>query len=181
MPLTQDERRALVELARQAVAAHVRRLPAPRADDATGVLAERRGCFVTLTRGEALRGCIGTFTPRLPLARQIIEMGQAAAQDPRFFTDPILPDELDALTVEVSVLSPLERTDHPADLEVGVHGIYIVQGRRSGCFLPEVASEQGWTAEQFLSYCCAHKAGLSPDAWRDRDCAVYLFTSEKFS
>jgi AmmeMemoRadiSam system protein A len=107
--------------------------------------------------------------------------GRAAARDPRFTLDPITPDELDELTVEISVLSPLEPTDEPEKLNVGEHGIYIVSGRRAGCFLPEVATQMGWSPEQFLSQCCASKAGLPGDAWRHPDTTVYLFTSEKFS
>jgi AMMECR1 domain-containing protein len=56
-----------------------------------------------------------------------------------------------------------------------------MHGGQSGCFLPEVATDQGWGVEEFLSYCCAHKAGLPADAWKQPGTDVYLFTSEKFS
>ena len=95
--------------------------------------------------------------------------------------NPITPAELDELTVEVSVLSPLKPTSRPEELEIGRHGVYITCGYRSGCFLPEVATDQGWDAAEFLSYCCSHKAGLPADAWRMAEAKVYLFTSEKFS
>lgn len=180
MAISADERAKLVALAKEAVAAAVRGEPFPRVKDASGVLAETRGCFVTLTNQDQLRGCIGTFHPSLPLGRMIVEMGQSAAHDPRFTMDPITPEELPELTIEVSVLSPLTKTNDPAGLTVGVHGIYIICGGRSGCFLPEVATDQGWDAEEFLSYCCSHKAGLPADAWRYADAEVYLFTSEKF-
>jgi len=180
MTIPADERARLLSLARSAVAAAVCGEPRPSVDDPGGVLGERRGCFVTLTNAGRLRGCIGTFQPAKPLGEMIVEMGQAAAGDPRFVTDPITPAELDQLTVQVSVLSPLTPTDQPANLTVGQHGIYVVSGHRSGCFLPEVATDQGWTAEQFLTYCCATKAGLPPDAWKDPATTVYLFTSEKF-
>jgi len=80
----------------------------------------------------------------------------------------------------ISVLSPMQRTKDPLSLELGVHGILIQRGGRSGCFLPQVAPEQQWTKEQFLSYCCSHKAGLSPDAWNDPATEVYLFSAEVF-
>ena len=155
-------------------------MPRPKAGSANGVLSERRGCFVTLTNAGRLRGCIGTFQPRDPLAAILVEMGAAAARDPRFVMDPITADELNHLTVEVSILSALAETFEPAKLEVGTHGIYIVRPPHSGCFLPEVATDQGWSAEQFLSECCVGKAGLGPNAWRDGATKVYLFTSEKF-
>ena len=60
-------------------------------------------------------------------------------------------------------------------------GIYITNGKTSGCFLPQVATETGWNEEDFLSFCCDHKAGLAPDAWKtDPDVEVYLFTAEVF-
>jgi AmmeMemoRadiSam system protein A len=178
--IPQDQREALLDLARQGVEARVLQKPPEIPSDPQGALKEKRGCFVTLTNEGNLRGCIGTFMPQFSLARQIVEMGQAAAQDPRFVMDPVTPDELDRITIEVSVLSPLEKTETPEKLLPGKHGIYVVQGARSGCFLPEVATDQDWNAEEFLSYCCAHKAGLPPDAWREAHTQVYLFTSEKF-
>ena len=180
MSISAEDRATLVSLARSAVEAQVTNRPGPSVTAPEGLLAETRGCFVTLTNNGRLRGCIGTFQPGRPLAEVIPEMGAAAAQDPRFVLDPIVPAELPELTVEVSVLSPLVPTDQPEKLEVGVHGIYVVCGARSGCFLPEVASEQGWDAVEFLSQCCMGKAGLPADAWRDPKTIVYLFTSEKF-
>jgi uncharacterized protein (TIGR00296 family) len=65
-------------------------------------------------------------------------------------------------------------------LRLGVDGIYIKSGSLSGCFLPQVATETGWNKEEFLSYCCSHKAGLPADAWKQPDTEVYLFTAEVF-
>jgi AmmeMemoRadiSam system protein A len=140
----------------------------------------KRGCFVTLTHQGHLRGCIGTFHPHLPLAAQIIEMGQAAAQDSRFVFEPITPDEVARLTVGVSVLSELVPIASPLDIELGVHGIYISRGYSAACFLPEVATETGWTKEEFLSHCC-EKGGMSPETWREPKTKVLTFTSEKFA
>ena len=181
MTISADDRARLLSLARFAVAAAVCGQPRPRVDDSTGILGEQRGCFVTITNAGRLRGCIGTFQPRETLGEMIVEMGQAAVNDdPRFTADPITPDELDRLTIQVSVLSPLTPTDEPEKLTVGTHGIYIVRGHRSGCFLPEVATDQDWSAEEFLTHCCTGKAMLPPEAWKDPATTVYLFTSEKF-
>lgn len=181
MDQTTDPKRQLLTLARNAVEAEITGKPQPSTVGDAPILDDERGCFVTLTNRGRLRGCIGVFTPRGPLRDMIVEMGKAAARDPRFVTNPITPPELPDLTVEVSILSPLKKTSAPEQLRVGRDGIYIACGRRSGCFLPEVATDQGWSAVEFLSYCCAHKAGLPPDAWKYADCDVYLFTSEKFS
>jgi len=180
MAISAEDRARLVQLARASVEARVRGQRPPHAEPLTGLLAERRGCFVTLTNAGQLRGCIGTFHPSAPLGKMIVEMGAAAAQDPRFVFNAITPSELPQLTVEVSVLSELTETKEPEKLRVGTDGIYIVCGGRSGCFLPEVATDQGWDAQQFLSHCCAGKAALPADAWRYADTKVYLFTSEKF-
>ena len=180
MAISTQDRAKLVTLAREAVAAEATSSPPPTCEDSSGLLSEMRGCFVTLTNQGQLRGCIGTFQPQMPLGQMIVEMGQSAARDPRFVMHPITRAELDELTVEVSVLSPLEETAEPEKLQIGRHGIYIVSGYSAGCFLPEVATDQGWTVEEFLSHCCSGKAGMSSDAWRHPDTKVYLFTSEKF-
>ena len=181
MTISDENRKTLLELAREAIRATVTGSPQPVLPESKGILSERRGCFVTLTNRGRLRGCIGTFHPQKPLAEQIVEMAQAAARDPRFTLDPITPGEVGSLTIQVSVLSELTPLENPLDIELGVHGIYIVRGPASGCFLPEVATETGWTKEQFLSQCCSGKAGMDPDAWRDGSAKVYTFPSEKFS
>jgi AmmeMemoRadiSam system protein A len=109
-------------------------------------------------------------------------MAQASATgDPRFFANPITAHEFNLLDIEISVLSPLQKTDNPLSLRLGIDGIYIKKGYHSGCFLPQVATETGWNKQQFLSFCCSHKAGLSPNAWKDKDTDVFLFTAEIFS
>ena len=183
MAISDEDRQTLLGLARQSVAATVGGGEPPSVPAERGILGERRGCFVTLTNGGRLRGCIGTFAPAKPLAEQIIEMAAAAARDPRFiYRDPLTAEELAQLTVQVSVLSELEPIADPLDIELGVHGIYVTgPGGASGCFLPEVATETGWSREEFLSQCCGGKAGMSPDAWRDGTTKVLVFTSEKFA
>ena len=183
MPISTEDRAGLITLARTSVASAVTGDEPPQIDTKTsgGILDERRGCFVTLKNSGRLRGCIGTFIPGTILGQTIVQMARAAAtQDSRFFSDPITPAELEQLSVEVSILSPLAQTDDPAGLEIGKHGIYVVSGGQSGCFLPEVAVEMNWSAEQFLDHCCTGKAGMATGAWRQAETKVFLFTSEKF-
>jgi uncharacterized protein (TIGR00296 family) len=85
------------------------------------------------------------------------------------------------LEIDISVLSPLQKIDDPLDFELGTHGIHIRKGSSNGCFLPQVATETGWTKEEFLSKCCSMKAGLSPDAWKEKNIEIYIFTSESIS
>jgi len=175
------QKQTLLKVARDTVEAVIKggATPKPESDDPQ--LNAHCGCFVTLKNKGRLRGCIGRFISDIPLIELVVEMAKAsAAGDMRFFADPITAGELEQLDVEISVLSPLEKTDNPLSLRLGVDGIYIKKRRASGCFLPQVATETGWSKEEFLSYCCAHKAGLSPDAWKDPETEVFLFTAEVF-
>jgi AmmeMemoRadiSam system protein A len=177
--LTPEQRQQLLRIAREAVAASVVGRPLPKVSAGDPALEARCGAFVTLKTAGRLRGCIGRFVAEGPLRETVQQMARAAATaDPRFVADRIGPGEVAELEIEVSVLSPLERTDDPMSLELGKHGIYVKRGMRSGCFLPQVATETGWSAEEFLAQCCAGKAGLPPDAWRDPATEVYLFTAE---
>ena len=81
--------------------------------------------------------------------------------------------------MEVSVLSPLKRVTDPQDVCVGVHGVMIRRGFNSGLLLPQVATEQGWNREMFLSYAC-RKAGLAPDAWKDPSTRIEVFKAIVF-
>jgi len=179
MMLSEEAQRKLIELARQAVEAVVRGEEVPRDEVKHPELQGKQGAFVTLKTDGKLRGCIGRFVSDAPLWQTVRAMAVAAAtEDPRFVGMRIRPSELPRLKIEVSVLSPLQRIENPLDIELGKHGIYIRRGMRSGCFLPQVATETGWSKEEFLSHCCAGKAGLPPDAWKDPDTEVFVFTAQ---
>lgn len=137
------------------------------------------GTFVTLKTHGKLRGCIGKLTSNTPLPKLVSEMAVSAVlEDTRFQSNRIKPSELGDLEIEVSILTPLQKIEDPLDLELGKHGIYIKKGPRNGCFLPQVATETGWSKEEFLSQCCQSKVGLSPNAWKEKDTEVYVFTAE---
>jgi len=175
------QKRTLLETAKNTIEAVITGKPVLFAESDDPQLNENCGCFVTIKNGEQLRGCIGQFTSEMPLIELVSQMARASATgDLRFFGNPITPEELHELDFEISVLSPLKKTDDPLGLRLGVDGIYIKKGCTSGCFLPQVATETGWTKEQFLSYCCSHKAGLPSNAWKDRNTEVFLFTAEVF-
>ncbi len=183
--LTTEERGFLRELARQWVEAAAAGRPGPEprqlAADLNLVpgpaLLENRGAFVTLTRGGALRGCIGYIEGIKPLLDAVAEnAASAAVRDPRF--PPVTPDELPALELEISALSPLQQVDGPDDIIIGTHGILLDRGGRRAVFLPQVAVEQGWDLKTTLSH-LALKAGLAPDAWR-QGATFRVFTAEVF-
>lgn len=148
---------------------------------------EKSGAFVTLNNYPAgdLRGCIGFPQPFFPLAKSIEKAAAAAAtEDPRF--PPMTADEVDQITVEVSILTPprLVETKKPKELPrhvtVGVDGLSIAQGGYRGLLLPQVAVEEGLDAADFLSHACM-KAGLLADAWLDPETRVYTFQAEVFA
>ena len=179
--MNETQKHALLKVARDTVEAVItrKRLPQVEADDPD--LATHCGCFVTLKNGDQLRGCIGHFIADKPLVNMVVEMAKASATaDPRFFGDPVTANELPSLDIEISVLSPLKKTNDPLSLRLGIDGIYIKRGPSAGCFLPQVAEETGWSKEEFLSYCCSHKAGLPADSWKDPKTDVFLFSAEVF-
>ncbi len=181
MKMTDPQKNALLKVARETIAAAIseKRVAKPATDDDD--LKKEQGCFVTIKNGQRLRGCIGQFIADKPLIEMVSEMAVlASTRDSRFFDSPITEDELDELDIEISVLSELKKTDDPLSLRLGIDGIYIVKGYASGCFLPQVATETGWSKEEFLSNCCEHKAGIRADAWKKKDVEVYLFTCDVF-
>ncbi len=161
--LTPQEGEDLLRLARAHLEARVRRTVPPPidADDALGRPA---GAFVTITRGEELRGCLGRIEADRLLAQTVAHLAAVVADEDYRFS-PVQPDELTMLTVEVSVLTPPEDVSDLEMIEVGRHGLIVEQGRYRGLLLPQVATEHGWDRETFLSHTCL-KAGLPRDAWR---------------
>jgi AmmeMemoRadiSam system protein A len=168
---------ALVRLARASVEAAVRGEPPPSVPDA-GIFETHAGAFVSLHRLGDLRGCIGQPEPQGRLGAIVIHCaGAAALEDPRF--RPVRPDELPTLDIEVSVLTPAVPVTDPAAIVVGRDGLIVSQGRRRGLLLPQVATEWGWTRDEFLAHTC-RKAGLSADAWR-HGADVFAFQAEIFN
>lgn len=133
------------------------------------------GAFVSLHKGEELRGCIGTCFPTRPLYETVIEMTEAAAsRDYRMA--PIRVEELLNITIDISVLSPLWPVADPLVLELGKHGFHVALGDKVGVLLPQVATQYNWDMETFLEQACV-KAGLAKGAWRWRETRVSAFSA----
>ena len=58
-------------------------------------------------------------------------------------------------------------------MELGKHGIYIKKDYRAGTFLPQVATQTGWSKEEFLGHCARDKAHIGWDGWKDADVFIY--------
>lgn len=175
--MTSDaDRRLLLEIAREAIAAHVHRRPMP--DVAPAALHERcAGVFVTLHRAGELRGCIGHLETDAALPRVVVQCAiGACSADTRF--PPVSLVEVEQLHIEISLLGPLETITASQEIEVGRHGLVVEQGRRRGLLLPQVAAERRWDPDTFLSQTC-RKAGLPPDAWK-RGASIWRFGAEVF-
>ena len=148
-------------------------------------LSEKRGVFVTLTKDDELRGCIGYVEPIGSLRKGVVRAARAAAfDDPRF---PALePEELGSIRVEVSVLTVPKKVEvrkpeeYLTKLKVGRDGLIIRQRFHSGLLLPQVPVEYGWNIETYLEQLC-FKAGLPRSAWKDKDTVIEAFQAEIFS
>jgi hypothetical protein len=189
MTLSLEDGRVVVELARSTLDSFVSGKHPKMRSWSTGFLSEPRGVFVTLntssTGGERLRGCIGFPYPVKKLGDAVQEATVAAAsEDPRF--PPVSPKELDSILVEVSVLTlpkPIEsarRQDIPKLVRIGEDGLIVSRSYSSGLLLPQVATEFGLDSEEFLSQACM-KAGLTPDAWLDKETQLQVFQAEIFA
>ena len=187
--LSNDDGKALVEIARQAIMDY---LDSKKVSPSRGrgvQLSLSQGVFVTLTDSEKageLRGCIGNPFPKASLVEETTHCAiEAATMDPRF--DPITRDEFSRrIAVEVTVVSPPEtvtvksRLDLPLNIRVGRDGLMVSAGRSRGLLLPQVAVDEGFDEEEFLSQCCM-KAGLTPDAWMTGKVRVARFQGQIFS
>ena len=172
--ISADNRIRLLALARRALEAHVRRSSPPPIDLELNVLA---GAFVSIFRRGELRGCLGRLTPDLALPELVVRLAQTVADsDPRF--DPVRPDELPELAVEISVLTPECEIASVDEIDVGRHGLIITRGARRGLLLPQVATERGWDRDTFLDHTCL-KAGLPSGAWRG-DARISVFEAIVF-
>lgn len=175
--LTDEQKRFVLDLARGAVVEQVTGLRA--AAVAVCELPHASGVFVTLKAAGTLRGCLGTLECRDGLAPDVVRCAaDAASADPRF--EAVSPGELPGISIEVSVLGPLEEIDpHEASaIVIGRHGLVVERGRHRGLLLPQVAIEWDWTREQFLRQ-TSLKARLDGDAWR-HGARVFRFEAEVF-
>ena len=176
--ISRKERKLLLEIARNALESHYEKGSLPAREETEPLLLEKRGCFVCIKINGKLRGCIGNFVSDQPLYQLVREMAvSAATRDPRFY--PMSKEELGESTLEISVLTPLQKVSDIDDIVPGKHGLYIEKNMARGVLLPQVASEYGWDRETFLSQ-TSIKAGMQADAWKE-GATIYIFGAEVFN
>jgi AmmeMemoRadiSam system protein A len=176
--LSNADKKQLLEIAHETITLVVNgKKPKSYTLDAP-VFKDKRGAFVTIHKKHALRGCIGLIHAVQPLLQTIVEMARAAAlNDPRF--EPVTPNELDDLEIEISVLTPMKTISTIEEIVPGVHGLYLEKGFYRGLLLPQVASENGWDRNTFLEHTC-RKAGLPANAWKESDTKIFIFSANVF-
>jgi len=185
-PLDDEHRRALLRVASDCIGDALRcghgqpDIPEPSGDLA---LDQAAATFVTLERGEALLGCIGTLEATESLVASVARNACKAA-----FADPRLPAvtvaDFEVMTIKVSVLSRLTPVrarswkDVARNLRVGTDGVLVEAGNHRATLLPSVWPKVD-DAAQFLDILW-HKAGLRPRDWLPRT-RVSKYTTEEFA
>lgn len=176
--LTREDKKALLTLARKSIEWYLtsKTAPLPRGFGAGAKV--REGAFVTLKENGELRGCIGHMAEDMPLCHNVGSMALAAAfEDTRFH--PVSKDEIRKIKIEISALTPMIQVSGADQIRVGTDGVVIRKDGRSAVFLPQVATEQGWTREEMLNNLCL-KAGLPSDTWK-KNTQFYTFQAVVFS
>lgn len=179
--ITFEQGKALVKLTRKAIASKFSNIKVKTKEG------EKRGVFVTLHTypNNVLRGCIGFIDAIYPMEEAIVKAAMSAAfNDPRF--PPLQKEELDKVTIEISILTKPEliKITKPEDylkhIKIPGDGLIINYKGFSGLLLPQVPVEFDWKVEEFLNHTCM-KAGLSENKWKDSECSVHKFQVQIFS
>lgn len=174
--LSPPAKEQLLRLARQTLDEYVASATVPSFSSDDPELNAPGRAFVSLHGPDGLRGCIGTTDASRPLWQVVREMTvQSASGDPRF--DPVRAEELDELELEISVLTPLQRICDASQVRIGIDGLQVRQGWRTGLLLPQVAERYGWSAEEFLRQ-TFRKAGL-PEGGAGTE--VFRFQADVFA
>ncbi len=175
---------ALIRLARDAISSTLIKRKIEISDDIKKKFSEKSGVFVTLYKGDELRGCIGYTEAIFPMWQAVTKAALAAAfEDPRF--PRIENNEMDKIRIEMSVLTEPELIDvkdpnkYFNEIEVGKHGLIVDYSYYKGLLLPQVATEYNWDVSTFLDNTCL-KAGLPRDMWRNIKCRIYRFEAKIF-
>ncbi|MGZ8153158.1 MAG: AmmeMemoRadiSam system protein A [Methylovulum sp.] len=182
MSLTKEQQQRLLDIAKSSIEQGLQTGKPLKIDlaDFPPDLTERRATFVTLRKDQQLRGCIGILEAVRPLVEDIAENAFSAAfKDSRF--PPLGRDEVDALDIHLSILTPAEpitqtsEEDLLTQLQPGIDGLILEEGRRRATFLPSVW-EQLPRPKEFLRH-LKQKAGLPADYW-SKNIHFYRYRTE---
>jgi len=175
--LKTDEKRALLQIARNAIRTTFHDSEPDRPPDECPGLDQAAGVFVSLRLNGKLRGCVGLIETDRPLRDAVGEVARKAAfEDPRF--PPLTVSELENTEFEVSILSQIQPLKSLDDIQVGLHGVIVESEMHKGLLLPHIAVECGWSREELIS-ALLRKAGLPSTAATEPGTRFFLFHTER--
>jgi hypothetical protein len=183
--LNKEEGKILINLARESIKSELIGQKLVVEEVIKERFSEKKGVFTTIYNypEKKLKGCIGIPYPVYPLWEGVLRTAvDAAFNDPRF--EPLKDlEEFSHIVVELTILTSPRLLKVPPDrypeyIEIGKTGLMIEKGVSRGLLLPQVATEYNLTKEQFLRETCL-KAGLHPDAWKEKDTKLYIFEGFK--
>jgi len=188
--LSEQDGRFLLKLARETIEKFVRNEKIEKPKTYPKALDENYGIFCTIYKCKTgngatnLRGCIGVPYPIMSLLKAALSAAvSACSEDSRF--RPIREAELDKIKIEISILTEpklievKDAEEYPSRIKIGSDGLIIEYGPYAGLLLPQVATEYGWSAEEFLNHLCM-KAGLSDGMWKEKNVKIYKFQTQIF-
>jgi len=180
LSLSDEDGQILVKIARLVVTHYLKKGKKIQiSNDFKSKFSYKSGVFVTLSKEENLRGCIGFPTPDRILHQSLVDAAIASStEDPRF--PPVQYEELDDITFEVTTLSPpveikvKEPSEYPKKIKIGRDGLIVKWQFGAGLLLPQVPVEYQWNEEEFLGHAC-EKAGAPSDFWRQKNTIILKF------
>jgi AmmeMemoRadiSam system protein A len=182
MQLSEEVKNILLLAARDAIKSRLYKSTPPQVEYSNyPELSEKnKGAFVTLTKHNELRGCIGYLeAPDQSLLETICEAAKRAAfNDPRF--NPLSSKELPEIKIEISILSRFSPINDYEEIKIGLHGLLLDEEGIRALLLPQVATEHNFTLQQFLTAIC-QKAGIDSYSWQKRKLKLKVFTAMIFS
>jgi AmmeMemoRadiSam system protein A len=180
MYLTEKDKITLLTAARNSIKSVFSEDYPPKEDyESYANLKISSGSFVTLRINGNLRGCIGYIISKFPLVETVCDAArQAAFNDPRF--PPLVSDELDKIKIEISVLTTPVKINSYDEIKLGVHGLLLEEGFNRSVLLPQVAVENNYSLDNFLSALC-EKAGLYHEYWKLKKVNLKTFEAIVFS
>jgi AmmeMemoRadiSam system protein A len=178
MEFSDRQRLALLDIARGVIRQTLagKQAPWPQSHDLD--FFQKAGCFVSIhEHGGKLRGCVGRLDASEPLVASLTSAAVSVLTDPRFRNDPITTAQLPHLELELSILSPLRPVENVLAFDPKEDGVYLTIGPRSGCFLPQVGRQTGWSREQLLARLCTEKLGMPATTWQQPSARLSVFTA----
>jgi AmmeMemoRadiSam system protein A len=179
LPLSGEAQQELLAMARRTAEQFLANETVPAFETRDPALLQPMGAYVTYEEDGVLRGCLGRLEGDRPAYLNVQYAALAAAlADPRF--PAVTAEELDELTLEITLLYPMQQVESPDEIKIGRDGVLMRVGEQDGAlFLPQVPLDQGWDLEDTLVQLC-RKAGLPDDAWQRPDARFYTFAGQWF-